>query len=148
IAKNPVSNVLEAIQGHVPGMFVQQATGAPGGGFLVQVRGQTSFGINQPLYVVDGVVFPANAPLSMLNPAYNPTIYSGITTQLYGNITTAGSLAGGNLLNYLDPSMIESVEILKDADATSIYGSRGAYGVVVITTKKGKAGPGRLNVNS
>jgi TonB-linked SusC/RagA family outer membrane protein len=146
IAKNPVSNVLEAIQGHVPGMFVQQATGAPGGGFVVQVRGQASFGINQPLYIVDGVVYPASNAIPSLNPVYN--LAPGQVSNLYGNITASGALNGGNALNYLDPSIIESVEIMKDADATSIYGSRGAYGVILITTKKGRPGVPRLNVNN
>ena len=146
IAKNPVDNVLEAIQGHVPGMQIQQASGAPGSGFLVQVRGQASFGINQPLFVVDGVVYPANTPISSVDPVNNVGFFS--STLLYGPITPGGALNGSNALNYLDPSIIESVEIMKDADATSIYGSRGAYGVVLITTKKGKVGIPRLNVNN
>jgi len=136
IAKNPVNNVLEALQGRVTGMFIQQATGAPGGNFNVQVRGQSSFQVTQPLYVIDGVVYPANAALPMLNPIYS------------ANQTQGTQLQGGNALNYFDPSLIESVEVLKDADATSIYGSRGAYGVILITTKKGKPGIPRLTINS
>ena len=137
IEKNPVNNVLEALQGHVPGMFIQQATGTPGGNFVVQIRGQSSFGITQPLYVIDGVVFPANTALSMLNPAYNNIVRNANS-----------GLNGSNVLDYFDPNLIESVEILKDADATAIYGSRGAYGVILITTKKGKPGIPRVNVNS
>jgi len=136
IEKNPVSNVLEALQGHVPGMFIQQASGNPGSNFTIQIRGQSSFGLNAPLFVVDGVVYPANQALPMINPVLNP--YKG----------TISPFNGGNALNYFDPSLIESVEILKDADATSIYGSRGAYGVILITTKKGKAGAPRLSVNA
>ena len=71
IAKNPVNNLLEALQGHVPGMQVQQATGAPGGNFVVQIRGQSSFRVTQPLYVIDGVVYPANSALTLLNPLYS-----------------------------------------------------------------------------
>jgi len=139
IEKNPVNNVLEAIEGRVPGMQIQQSTGAPGGNFVVQVRGQSSFTITQPLYVVDGVVYPATTALSMLSPLYNSL----------GNGTQNGiSFNGTNILDFLDPSLIESVSILKDADATSIYGSRGAYGVILITTRKGKPGVPRLNVNT
>lgn len=142
IDKNPVNNVLEAIQGHVPGMQIQQSSGAPGSNFIVQVRGESSFGITQPLYVIDGVVYPATTALSMLNPLYNSITY-GNNTGLNGI-----SLNGTNALDYVDPSLIESVSVLKDADATSIYGSRGAYGVILITTKKGKPGVPRLNVNT
>ncbi|MBS1664264.1 MAG: SusC/RagA family TonB-linked outer membrane protein [Bacteroidetes bacterium] len=137
IAKNPVVNVLEALQGRVPGMLVQQATGTPGGNFTVQIRGQSSFNLNSPLFVIDGVVYPANQALPLINPA----LYGYDRTNLQLN-----ALNGGNALNYFDPSLIESVSILKDADATAIYGSRGAYGVILITTKKGKPGQPRLTV--
>jgi len=139
IARNPVLNVLEALQGRVPGMLVTQASGTPGSNFTVQIRGQSSFGVNAPLFVVDGVVYPASQALPMINPAlntYDPTSFQ------------YAALNGGNALNYFDPSLIESVEILKDADATSIYGSRGAYGVILITTKKGKVGAPRLTINA
>lgn len=139
IAKNPVTNVLEALQGRVPGMFITQASGTPGSNFVVQIRGQSSFGANAPLFVVDGVVYPANQALPMINPTLNNF---NLADRFSSNLN------GGNALNYLDPSLIESVDILKDADATSIYGSRGAYGVILITTKKGKAGIPRLTVNA
>lgn len=134
IAKNPVPNVLAALQHKVPGMFVQQQTGLPGGRFNVEVRGTTSFFQTPPLFIVDGVAYPGGSTLPFLEP------FSGAGT----NGDSRG-LRGGNALNFLDPSMIESVDILKDADATSIYGSRGAYGVVLITTKKGKMGVPRLS---
>lgn len=106
-------------------MFITQATGVPGGSFTVQIRGQNSLlNGNQPLYVVDGVPYPSNPP-EVINP------------------TLGGQ--DGMSLNYLDPGNIESIEILKDADATSIYGSRAANGAVIITTKKGN--PGRMKVN-
>ena len=139
IARNPVINVLEALQGHVPGMLVQQATGTPGGNFTVQIRGQSSFNLNSPLFVIDGVVYPAGQALPLINPAL-----SGYSTSDRQN----SALNGGNALNYFDPSLIESVSILKDADATAIYGSRGAYGVILITTKKGKPGQQRLTVSA
>jgi TonB-linked SusC/RagA family outer membrane protein len=126
IKTHPVTNVLQALQGQVPGLFVIQNTGMPGGSFTVQVRGQSGFNMNQPLFVIDGVTYPAGARLPLLNTA----------------------LFGGSALNYIDPAIIESVEVLKDADATAIYGSRGAYGVVLITTRKGKAGAPHLEVNS
>lgn len=134
IGKNPVPNVLQALQQNVPGMFIQQQTGLPGGRFNVDIRGLSTFGNSSPLYVVDGVVYPGGVSLDYIMPA----------------TTTNGDskgLQGGNALNFIDPSMIESISILKDADATSIYGSRGAYGVVLITTRRGKAGAPILNVN-
>ena len=85
----------------------------------------------QPLYIVDGVEYPANGPLPMAN-------VPGLRE----------AFALGNALNYLDPSLIESINILKGADATSIYGSRGAFGVILITTKKAKAGQPSLTINA
>lgn len=133
IAKNPVANVLQALQYRVPGMFIQQQTGVPGGRFNVQIRGQSTFGNQAPLYIIDGVAYPAGTPLPYIVP-------KNAVDGSYG-------LQGGNALNFIDPAQIESVEVLKDADATSVYGSRGAYGVVLITTKKGKAQAPMLNVN-
>jgi TonB-linked SusC/RagA family outer membrane protein len=125
---NPVPNVLQAVQNHVPGVFVKQMSGRPGSPIRVNVRGVNSItGNNQPLYIVDGVPYPSgNLPILMN--------------------TNVADLQGGNALDYLDMSQIESIDFLKDADATAIYGSRGAYGVILITSKKGKAGPGQLNV--
>lgn len=138
IAKNPVPNVLQALQGHVPGTFIQQNTGLPGGSFNVAVRAGSSIsggnGNAPPLYIVDGVAYPAGQNL--------PLLFQGGV-----NGANQGPLRGGNALNYLNSNEIESVTILKDADATSIYGSRGAYGVIIITTKKGIAGPPKLNLN-
>jgi TonB-linked SusC/RagA family outer membrane protein len=134
IAKNPVTNVLQVLQYRVPGMFVQQQTGIPGGKFNVEIRGKATFGDQAPLYIIDGVAYPAGSPLPYVNP-------------LYVNNGDSKGLQGGNALNFIDPNQIESVEVLKDADATSVYGSRGAYGVILITTKKGKAGAPLLNIS-
>lgn len=116
----------QMLQGRAAGVVVTQTSAAPGGGLQVRVRGTNSInGGNDPLYVVDGV--PLNIDNNS-NTAFN-TRYAG------GN--------GGTQLNTLasiNPNDIESIEILKDASATAIYGSRGANGVVLITTKKGKAG--------
>jgi len=120
IEKQPVSNVLMALQNRVPGLQLTQTTGVPGGGFKAQIRGQGSItNGTDPLYIVDGVQFPSNR----LN-----TINSLLITQ------------DANPLSLLDPNSIESIEVLKDADATAIYGSRGANGVILITTKKGVSG--------
>ena len=126
IEEQPVSNPLAALEGRVPGLVVTQTTGAPGGGFTVQIRGQNSItNGNYPFYVIDGVPYP-----SQTQPLIN-TI-----------------LQGGSPLNFINPADIESIEVLKDADATSIYGSQAANGAILITTKKGKAGRTTVNLNA
>ncbi|TCC99570.1 SusC/RagA family TonB-linked outer membrane protein [Pedobacter hiemivivus] len=121
ISQNPVSNPLMALQGRVTGLQVTQQSGIPGGGFNIQIRGQNSLKSgNNPLYIIDGVVFPSQ------------NLSTGQST-LYG-------LPGASNLASINPGDIESIEVLKDADATAIYGSRGANGVILITTKRGKAG--------
>ena len=142
IARSPVSNVLEALQGRVAGMLVSQQTGVPNGAFQVQVRSLNTLSGGaksapniipsggQPLYIIDGIEYPASNNLPMLNfgvPQFR---------------------LGGNALNYLDPSLFESISILKGPDATAIYGSRGAFGVIIITTKKAKAGKPSVSVNA
>ncbi|PUZ23836.1 TonB-linked outer membrane protein, SusC/RagA family [Chitinophaga costaii] len=138
IEKNPVPNVLQAIEGRVVGLNITQNTGLPGGSFSVNIRGKTTFSSSQapPLIVVDGIIYPNQMP-----PGITDLGFSGQTA-------TANATQGGNPLNFLDPSIIESVNVLKDADATAIYGSRGAYGVIIITTKKGKPGRPTLTVNT
>lgn len=111
----------QLIQGKTAGVNIQQTSGEPGAGIQVNIRGSNSVRANNnPLFVVDGV------PLFGQN-----TDASGDTGQ--------GGSEVGNPLNFLNPSDIESISILKDASATAIYGSRGANGVVIITTKSGKA---------
>ncbi|MDD2425476.1 MAG: SusC/RagA family TonB-linked outer membrane protein [Bacteroidales bacterium] len=123
IENQPVSNVLSAVQGRMAGVNITQSSGVPGSGFNVQIRGTNSLrrAGNFPMYIIDGV------PVSSETPSIN----SGAIIP-YAEI---------NLLNSINPNDIESIEILKDADATAIYGSRGANGVILITTKKGKASP-------
>lgn len=124
IAKQPVSNPLSAMQGRIPGLLISQSTGMPGGFVNVQIRGQNSISNgNDPLYIVDGVPFPSQL-LNNTNPA-----------------------KGGSSLNFINPADIESIDVLKDADATAIYGSRGANGVILITTKKGRPGKAIVGVN-
>ncbi|MCK0156348.1 SusC/RagA family TonB-linked outer membrane protein [Cellulophaga sp. F20128] len=129
IEKQPVNNPLAAMQGHLSGVNIVQNTAVPGGGYNIEIRGKNFInGGTEPLYVVDGVPFGSESLASV-------SISVGIN--------------GANIspLNAMNPNDIESVEVLKDADATAIYGSRAANGVVLITTKKGKAGKTKFNVN-
>ena len=128
IEKQPVLNSLAALQARVPGLEITQQTGVPGGNYKVRIRGQNSITSgSEPLYVIDGVPF--------------------ISSTLALNETTGEILgAGTNPLNSINPADIESIEVLKDADATAIYGSRGANGVILITTKKGVAGKSKVNL--
>lgn len=128
IEKQPVLNPLEALKGRMAGVDIQQQHGEIGAGFTVRIRGQNSLrtadGVNDPLYLIDGVPFTST---TMQQPG--------------GYFTT-------NPLNTLSPNDIASIEVLKDADATAIYGSRGANGVVLIATKRGQAGTARLTVDA
>lgn len=107
----------QAIQGRAAGVYVTQNTGAPGGGVSINIRGVNSLsGTNEPLYVIDGV-------------------------QIQGGTSTTGT----NPMSTLNPSDIESMEILQGPNATAIYGSRGTNGVILITTKRGKSGNLKVN---
>ena len=132
IEKQPVANVLSAMQGRMAGVNITQTTGVPGGGFEIEIRGRNSIRSkgNNPLYIIDGMPY---------------------SSQNQNNDLLSGSIfppSGISPLNSINPSDIESIEILKDADATSIYGSRGANGVVLITTKKGKSGKTAFSINT
>src|SRR5690606_9925858 len=108
----------------------QTTNGLPGGNINIQIRGTGSIqaGTN-PLYIIDGVPYDGESLSD-------------------GSLVASNSIAGAvNPLNILNPNDIESISVLKDADATAIYGSRGSNGVVLITTKKGKSGGTRVNVN-
>lgn len=119
ISRQPVSNPLAALQGRVPGLLVTQANGLPGSNFTVRLRGQNSIQSgNSPLFIIDGIPFLSDAD----------------------QLTQRSSLNANSPFNTLNPSDIESIEVLKDADATAIYGSRGANGVILITTKKARSG--------
>lgn len=111
----PAGTFAEKLQGKMPGMQMAQASGRPGQGMDLRIRGAASIGgSNKPLVVIDGI----------------PML--GVT----------------DAINNVNPDEIESFSLLKDASATALYGSRGANGVVIITTKKGKAGPPRIEFNS
>ena len=121
--KGVISSPEQLIQGKTAGVQIAQGSGEPGSGVAIRIRGTSSVrSNNNPLFVVDGVPLP-----------------SGDSTSDGGNIGM-GTSAARNPLSFLNPSDIESMSILKDASATAIYGSRGANGVVIITTKSGKGG--------
>lgn len=135
ISKQPVSNALAALPGRVPGVLVAQNNGLPGSAVQIQIRGQNSLsqgGI--PLYVIDGVPFTN----------FNGGFPANDNLNAFG---VSGANAGVSPFGLINPGDIERIDVLKDADATSIYGSRAANGVILITTKKGKAGKTKLDVN-
>jgi TonB-linked SusC/RagA family outer membrane protein len=108
----PVTRIEQSLQGRTSGLTIAANSGQPGSAATIRVRGFTTFGNNNPLWVVDGVVIDA----------------------------------GG--ISYLNQSDIESIEVLKDASSQAIYGARAAAGVILVTTKKGKAGAMRVNYNT
>lgn len=139
IAKAPVANPLLAIAGRVPGVFIQQSSGVPGAGVKIVIQGENSMEYgNDPFYVIDGV-------------PYTSQLLPGLGAGILGDSGTGVRLSqpgtAGNPLNFINPQDIESIDILKDADATSIYGSRAAHGAIIITTKKGMAGKTAVNFN-
>jgi TonB-linked SusC/RagA family outer membrane protein len=125
--KGPQLSAQQAIQGKMAGVVIAQNSGKPGGSNTVIIRGGTSLtGSNDPLYVIDGVPISTSAGVSSAN--------------IRGNGTDFFDQEPTNPLMTINPNDIESVTVLKDASSTAIYGSRGANGVIVITTKKGKSG--------
>ncbi|SFW40338.1 SusC/RagA family TonB-linked outer membrane protein [Chitinophaga sancti] len=120
----------QLILGKVAGLMVMNNSGAPGGATTVRIRGNSSVRTgNQPLYVVDGM------PLD------------GRTAKPSVNANGLGQTPDANPLNFINSFDIQSMDVLKDASATAIYGARGANGVVIITTKKGQSGPPKLDLN-
>jgi TonB-linked SusC/RagA family outer membrane protein len=133
IETQPVSNPLLALQGRVPGLFIEQSNGLAGTGVTVRIQGQNSMTSgNDPLFVVDGVPYPSQ-------------LIRSIWPHILGS--SGNTFSVGSSLSFINPADIESIDILKDADATAIYGSRAANGAILITTKSGKAGPVRANIN-
>ena len=122
IRKVAVTSLDQALQGRAAGVQITQNSGAPGGTTSIRIRGGNSIqGDNEPLYVIDGIPFKNDG---------------------------AGSGSSFNVLSTLNPGDIESMTVLKDASSTAIYGSRGANGVVIITTKRGKAGKSTINFDA
>jgi TonB-dependent starch-binding outer membrane protein SusC len=133
----PAQTFDAAISGKIPGANITANSGAPGGGISVKLRGITSiFANSQPLYVVDGVFWD------------NTSVQPGLNTV---TLAASGGLASSNQDNAssriadLNPQDIENVEVLKGASAAALYGSKAAAGVIIITTKKGKAGRTKVN---
>jgi TonB-linked SusC/RagA family outer membrane protein len=124
----PVAGIDQALQGKVSGVSITNNSGQPGGGVSLRVRGITSVNGNEPLYVVDGVPILTNT--------------SSIPQDQLGG--KAGQ-SQQSIMATLNPSDIASVDILKDASAQAIYGSLAANGVVLITTKRGKSGEGKIS---
>lgn len=128
IASTPVTGVNQMLQGRVAGVQVSANNGTPGAGINFRIRGSNSINAsNEPLYVIDGVFVDNRENIS----------------------TSIGGQAQSNPLSDINPSDIEDIQVLKDANATAIYGSLGANGVVLITTKRGKLGESsKINFNT
>lgn len=135
IANIPQPSLDQLIQGKAAGVTITQNSGGPGSATSVRIRGITSFGGSEPLYVIDGV--------PILGDATNKS-GNGRSPQL---TRTGGGQeeTGVSPLSRINPNDIESIDILKDASATAIYGSRGANGVVIVTTKRGKNGSAKIS---
>ncbi len=121
VASNSFAN---SIQGKIPGVQINQSSGAPGAGASVRIRGVGTTGGNEPLYVVDGLPIGG------------------------GNMGISGSADNISGLSIINPNDIESIEVLKDAAAAAIYGARAANGVIIITTKRGSEGLAKVNYNT
>ena len=133
-AQTPILSVDQYLQGRVAGAQITQNTGAPGSGLTFLIRGASSIsGSNQPLIILDGY------PIESENSSVTPTT---------GANNWTADMPRSNPLANLNPNDIESIEVLKDASSIAIYGSRGANGVVIITTKKGQAGRERINYSA
>lgn len=130
-----ISNLDQSLQGRVSGVTAITTSGAPGSSSSIRVRGQATINANaEPLYVIDGVIVQS----------------SGSNGQSYGLSDALGSNASASTvspISSIDPSDIVSMEVLKDASATAIYGAQGANGVILITTKRGKAGEAKFSYN-
>lgn len=123
-----------AMQGRMPGVFVSAAGGDPNARPTVRIRGVTTFGNNaNPLYIIDGVA------VQEWGEGTTYTVPSARANDFRGS---------QNIFNLINPDDIESISVLKDASAAAVYGVRGANGVIIITTKRGKEGKPRLNFNA
>lgn len=134
LQKIPSSNFTAAIEGKVPGVYIAQTSGAPGSASSVRIRGVGTTGANQPLYVIDGVPM-GGEPVSVPNTSY-------------GSLSVPNSSTGVDPLSIINPNDIASIDVLKDAASAAIYGSRGANGVILVTTKRGKEGGATVSVNA
>ena len=120
LEKRNVTSVNQALSGKVSGVNIATNSGRPGGRATVRIRGNSSISVtNEPLYVVDGVILNVSSPTT-------------------GRSNQTALVNGSSPIDFLNPNDIKSVEVLKDASATAIYGARGANGVILITTKRGE----------
>jgi len=120
LLETPIANLGQGLQGRVAGLQVTQNSSAPGGNLSVRIRGTNSInGTSEPLYVIDGI-----------------------------QIANSGGINDVSPLSTINPNDIESIEVLKDASATAIYGARGANGVILISTKRGRNGATRITFDS
>ncbi len=127
LENNQLSSLEQLMQGRAAGVLITKTSSKPGGSISVKIRGNNSINAgNEPLYVIDGFPISSNE------------------YELSSNMTSGGPI---NPLATLNPNDIESIEILKDASATAIYGARATNGVVLITTKRGKSGEGKIHLN-
>jgi len=148
INRVPQQTVENALQGKVPGAIITENSGAPGGGMQVQIRGTNTInGAYQPLYVVDGVIVNNDAygnGLASITRSGSSGGANGVTP--VGSGLTSNEDQQVNRIADLNPEDIQSIEVLKGPSAGAIYGSRGANGVVIITTKQGTTGKPSLDV--
>src|SRR5207244_2778932 len=129
--KGQINSPEQLLQGKVPGLQITNSSGQPGGLTIVKIRGNNSIRTgNTPLYVVDGIPLDGRSP----RPGFNNN--------------SIGTSPASDPLTFINPNEIATVDVLKDASASAIYGSRGANGVILITTKKGAVGPARLDANA
>ncbi|HEY4063999.1 MAG TPA: TonB-dependent receptor [Puia sp.] len=126
IAQSKVNSFQEAMEGRIAGVQISSVNGQPGSAMNISIRGTNSvYGGSSPLFVIDGIPYNSNQ--------------NEVATETIGNVTYSNPLATMN------PADIESIEVLKDASATAIYGSEGANGVVLVTTKAGKLGKAAID---
>jgi TonB-linked SusC/RagA family outer membrane protein len=142
IARQPVMNPLEALQGQIAGVVVTNTSGYASGAVRVEIRGRNTINSgfpSDPLYIIDGV------PLTILELTSQSNYGQGSQGVIQSGVPSPAN--GQSPFFSIDPANIESIEVLKDADATAIYGSRGSNGVILITTKKGKVGKTKFETN-
>jgi TonB-linked SusC/RagA family outer membrane protein len=133
VEQTPITSLEQTLQGSAPGVIVSTASSAPGGGISIRIRGGSSVGgSNEPLYIIDG--FPVES-----NPVTSSPTDGG---------RDASTSVPANPMAAINANDIASIEILKDASATSIYGSRGANGVIIITTKRGSPGAPKVTLDT
>ncbi|HVZ95961.1 MAG TPA: SusC/RagA family TonB-linked outer membrane protein, partial [Chitinophagaceae bacterium] len=134
LANIPQPTVDQMLQGRAAGVTVTANSGQPGSAISVHIRGITSFSGAEPLYVIDGVAIDGNAPSQL-----------STNDGVFGGLSPVSQEQKPSVLASINPNDIASIDVLKDASATAIYGSRGANGVVIITTKKGRNGEGKID---